>query len=165
MERDPTANRLIAKLATRWLDRRVWLPTDFQVLVANSSLCTAQAIARDLIAAAATATSRKYAATLQESFPNRRLIPHPQGNLRSRLPTLPQRPHGIVSSRAVRTSHPTPPSITHTATGSTHMPHTNQPPTTPCLRRPLTPILRPVATRPVHRTSHDSEKTGPLHPK
>ena len=51
MDRDTTANRLIAELATRWRDRRSWLPTDFQVQVASFSLFTAQAIARDLIAA------------------------------------------------------------------------------------------------------------------
>ena len=50
-DRETTANRLLAELATQWLENREWPRTDAQILVARSSLFTAQAIARDMIAA------------------------------------------------------------------------------------------------------------------
>ena len=50
-ESDTTANRLLAELATQWLENREWPSTDVQIQVARSSLFAAQAIARDLIAA------------------------------------------------------------------------------------------------------------------
>ena len=50
-DRETTANRLLAELATQWLENREWPRTDAQIQVARSSLFTAQAVARDLIAA------------------------------------------------------------------------------------------------------------------
>ena len=50
-DRETTANRLLAELATQWLENREWPRTDVQVQVARSSLFTAQAVARDMIAA------------------------------------------------------------------------------------------------------------------
>ena len=50
-DRETTANRLLAALATQWLENREWPRTDVQVQVARSSLFTAQAVARDMIAA------------------------------------------------------------------------------------------------------------------
>ena len=50
-DRKTTANRLLAELATRWLENREWPRTDVQIQVARSSLFTAQAVARDMIAA------------------------------------------------------------------------------------------------------------------
>ena len=45
------ANRLLAKLATQWLENREWRRTEVQIQVARSSLFTAQAVACDMIAA------------------------------------------------------------------------------------------------------------------
>ena len=50
-DRETTANRLLAELATQWLENREWPATDVQIQVARSSLFTAQAVARDLAAA------------------------------------------------------------------------------------------------------------------
>ena len=50
-DRETTANRLLAELAAQWLENREWPRTDVQIQVARSSLFTAQAIARDMIAA------------------------------------------------------------------------------------------------------------------
>ena len=50
-DRETTANRLLVELATQWLENREWPRTDVQVQVARSSLFTAQAVARDMIAA------------------------------------------------------------------------------------------------------------------
>ena len=50
-DRETTANRLLADLATQWLEKREWPSSDVQIQVARSSLFTAQAIARDLVAA------------------------------------------------------------------------------------------------------------------
>ncbi len=50
-DRKTTANRLLAELAARWLENREWPRTDVQIQVARSSLFTAQAVARDMIAA------------------------------------------------------------------------------------------------------------------
>ena len=50
-DRETTANRLLAGLATQWLENREWPRTEVQIQVARSSLFTAQAIARDMIAA------------------------------------------------------------------------------------------------------------------
>ena len=47
-DRETMANRLLAKLATQWLENREWPRTDVQIQV---SLFTAQAVARDMIAA------------------------------------------------------------------------------------------------------------------
>ena len=47
-DRETTANRL---LAAQWLENREWPRTDVQIQVARSSLFTAQAVARDMIAA------------------------------------------------------------------------------------------------------------------
>ena len=49
-DRETTANRLLAGLATQWLENREWPRTDVQIQVARSSLFTAQAVARDMIA-------------------------------------------------------------------------------------------------------------------
>ena len=49
-DRETTANRLLAELATQWLRNREWPATDVQLQVARSSLFTAQAMARNLIA-------------------------------------------------------------------------------------------------------------------
>ena len=49
-DREITANRLLAELAAQWLENREWPRTDVQIQVARSSLFTAQAVARDLIA-------------------------------------------------------------------------------------------------------------------
>ena len=46
-----TANQLVITLAIEALDRREWPRTEAEVRVARASLFTAQAIARDLIAA------------------------------------------------------------------------------------------------------------------
>ena len=50
-DRETTANRLLSELAAQWLENREWPRTDVQVQVARSSLFTAQAVARDMIAA------------------------------------------------------------------------------------------------------------------
>ena len=50
-DRDTTANRLLAELATQWLEDRQWPATEVQIQVARSSLFAAQAVMRDLIAA------------------------------------------------------------------------------------------------------------------
>lgn len=50
-ESDTTANRLLAELATQWLENRGWPQTEAHIRVARASLFAAQAIARDLIAA------------------------------------------------------------------------------------------------------------------
>ena len=50
-DRETTANRLLAELAAQWLENREWPRTDAQIQVARSSLFTAQAVARDMIAA------------------------------------------------------------------------------------------------------------------
>ena len=49
-DRETTANRLLAELAAQWLENREWPQTDVQIQVARSSLFTAQAVARDMIA-------------------------------------------------------------------------------------------------------------------
>ena len=49
-DRETTANRLLAELATQWLRNREWPATDVQLQVARSSLFTAQAMVRNLIA-------------------------------------------------------------------------------------------------------------------
>ena len=49
--RNTTANRLLAELATQWLEHREWPSTDVQIQVARASLFTAQAMARDMAAA------------------------------------------------------------------------------------------------------------------
>ena len=49
-DRETTANRLLAELAAQWLENREWPRTDVQIQVVRSSLFTAQAVARDLIA-------------------------------------------------------------------------------------------------------------------
>ena len=50
-DRETTANRLLSELAAQWLENREWPRTDAQIQVARSSLFTAQAVARDMIAA------------------------------------------------------------------------------------------------------------------
>ena len=50
-DRETTANRLLAELAAQWLENQEWPRTEVQIQVARSSLFTAQAIARDMIAA------------------------------------------------------------------------------------------------------------------
>ena len=50
-DRNTTANRLVAELATRWLKDRDWPSTDVQIQVARASLFPAQAIVRDMAAA------------------------------------------------------------------------------------------------------------------
>lgn len=50
-ERDMTANQLLVELAMEALDRREWPQTDLEILLLRSCLFTAQAIARDMIAA------------------------------------------------------------------------------------------------------------------
>ena len=50
-DRETSANRLLAELAAQWLENREWPRTDVQIQVARSSLFTAQAVARDMIAA------------------------------------------------------------------------------------------------------------------
>ena len=49
-DRETKADRLLAELATQWLEDRQWPATDVQVQVARSSLFAPQAIMRDLIA-------------------------------------------------------------------------------------------------------------------
>ena len=46
-----TANRLLAELASRWLEHRAWPRTDAEVQIARASLFAAQAIAHDMLAA------------------------------------------------------------------------------------------------------------------
>ena len=46
-----TANQLVMELAMEALDRREWPSTQAEIRVARASLFTAQAVARDLIAA------------------------------------------------------------------------------------------------------------------
>ena len=50
-DRETTANRLLAELAAQWLENHEWPRTDVQIQVARSSLFTAQAIVRDMLAA------------------------------------------------------------------------------------------------------------------
>ena len=47
---DTTANRLLANLASQWLENHEWPRTEVQIRVARASLFTAQAIARDMTA-------------------------------------------------------------------------------------------------------------------
>ena len=49
-DRETTPNRLLAELATEWLKNREWPATAVQLQVARSSLFTAQAMVRNLIA-------------------------------------------------------------------------------------------------------------------
>ena len=51
LERDMTANQLLVELAMEALDRREWPQTDLEILLLRSCLFTAQAVARDMIAA------------------------------------------------------------------------------------------------------------------
>ena len=50
-ERRVTANQLVVELAVEALDGREWPRTDLEILMLRSCVCTAQAIARDMIAA------------------------------------------------------------------------------------------------------------------
>lgn len=50
-ERDVSANRLVVELAMEALDRREWPRTELEIQLLRSSMFTAQAIARDMIAA------------------------------------------------------------------------------------------------------------------
>ena len=50
-ERDVSANRLVVELALEALDHREWPRTDLEIQHLRSSMFTAQAIARDMIAA------------------------------------------------------------------------------------------------------------------
>ena len=50
-ERDVSANRLIVELTMKALDRREWPRTELEIQLLRSSMFTAQAIARDMIAA------------------------------------------------------------------------------------------------------------------
>ena len=50
-EREVSANRLVVELAMEALDRREWPRTDLEIQLLRSSVFTAQAIARDMIAA------------------------------------------------------------------------------------------------------------------
>lgn len=50
-ERDVSANRLVVELAMETLDRREWPHTVLEIQLLRSSMFTAQAIARDMIAA------------------------------------------------------------------------------------------------------------------
>ena len=50
-ERDMTANQLLVELAMEALDRREWPQTDLEILLLRSCLFTAQAVARDMVAA------------------------------------------------------------------------------------------------------------------
>ena len=48
IDRNTTANRLIAELATHWLMNHQWPSTEVQIQVARASLFTAQAMVRDM---------------------------------------------------------------------------------------------------------------------
>ena len=50
-KRDLTANQLLVELAMEALERREWPRTDLEILMLRSCVFTAQAIARDMIAA------------------------------------------------------------------------------------------------------------------
>ena len=50
-ERNLTANQLLVELAMEALEHREWPRTDLEILMLRSSVFTAQAIARDMIAA------------------------------------------------------------------------------------------------------------------
>ena len=50
-ERNLTANQLLVELAMEALERREWPRTDLEILMLRSCVFTAQAIARDMIAA------------------------------------------------------------------------------------------------------------------
>lgn len=50
-ERNLTANQLLVELAMEALERREWPRTDLEVLMLRSCVFTAQAVARDMIAA------------------------------------------------------------------------------------------------------------------
>ena len=49
-DRETTPNRLLGELASEWLENREWPATEVQLQVARSSLFTAQAMVRNLIA-------------------------------------------------------------------------------------------------------------------
>ena len=49
-DRETTANRLLGELAKQWLKNHEWPATEVQLQVARSSLFTAQATVRNLIA-------------------------------------------------------------------------------------------------------------------
>ena len=72
-DRDTTANRLLAKLATQWLKNREWPSTDVQIQVARASLFTAQPMVRDMAAAAREkeiANIRHYISTIVPDLPS-----------------------------------------------------------------------------------------------
>ena len=50
-EREVSANRLVVELAMETLDRREWPRTELEIRLLRSCMFTAQAIARDMIAA------------------------------------------------------------------------------------------------------------------
>ncbi len=50
-ELDTTANRLLAELAERWLEKRAWPTTEAEVQIARASLFAAQVLAHDMMAA------------------------------------------------------------------------------------------------------------------
>ena len=50
-ERDVSANRLVVELAIEALDRREWPRTEHEIRMLRSCMFTAQAMARDMIAA------------------------------------------------------------------------------------------------------------------
>ena len=80
-ERETTANRLLAELATQWLENREWPQTDAQIQVARASLFAAQAIARDMVAAAREPEIeeiRRYIATIvPDAATHAETSPHP----------------------------------------------------------------------------------------
>ena len=50
-ELDTTANRLLAELAQRWLEKRAWPTTEAEVQIARASLFAAQVLGHDMMAA------------------------------------------------------------------------------------------------------------------
>ena len=72
-DRNTTANRLLADLATQWLKDRQWPSTDVQIQVARASLFTAQAMVRDMAAAGRgeeIARIRRYISTIVPDLPS-----------------------------------------------------------------------------------------------
>ena len=89
-DRETTANRLLAELATQWLNNREWPATDVQVQVARSSLFTAQAMVRNLIAEKRENEIEEIRRYISKSFPMYPWIHRPRTS-GTRKPPIPNR--------------------------------------------------------------------------
>ena len=79
-DRETTANRLLSELAAQWLENREWPRTDVQIQVARSSLFTAQAVARDMIAAGREKEIDEIRNSISSIVPDLKAEPLPAGS-------------------------------------------------------------------------------------